>query len=528
MKIGFSDSSEIASNVMPPQEDGQFTAPQKFVLLKLGKNMFTIDDDNGEFDMDENSAQSIVDDFNKRGRDLVIDYDHATLDPTSAAEGNSPACGWVRQLEFDPKHGIVAVVKSWTPKAMERMRNKEYRYFSPVVNFDPAKAKSGKLAPIGVHSIGLTNHPALHKPEALIAAHDTQNTNQRVKAHQSIIKLCHDTILLNQEIMNSALNEYSQTVKGNKNLETEMRAFSDKAFATALDSAIAFNTNLDRNDSPKEIQSVSMADDNAATETSLESMTPESGEDTGDRSDKIDKLLSEIQNARASMPNDEFIKWLKQKQSEADDEALKRIIEAAINDASQNISEENTTENEGEQDMALMNDLGTILGISNPTIDSVTEEVKALCDIKTHTGKIASTLGLKKFNDSDFEAILIKRDLEKNKELLKENGELKKQLAMSDVSERVDGLIKAGKAVESQRKSLIDMAKKDIGVFNDYIKTLPPVFKDTAPFMKNKTTVPMQPLNDTDRKKQGLFSKEEEEAAKFLTGMSANELFGSK
>ena len=102
----------------------------------------------------------------RRGIDIVIDYEHQTLKDVQA-----PAGGWVKDLIYTPE-AIVAKVE-WTPKAKEYLKNKEYRYLSPVVLTRKSDSKA-----VVLHSLALTNTPAINGMFAIVNSvdFDTYNT----------------------------------------------------------------------------------------------------------------------------------------------------------------------------------------------------------------------------------------------------------------------------------------------------------------------------------------------------------------
>ena len=142
--------------------DNERTPPETFLLLKFGGNVYTKDGKEGGFDFDDASADALIAEFNSRSRDLVIDFEHSTL-----TGGEAPAAGWIDRLEKNSE-GLCAHVKYWTDKAKEYLTKGEYRYFSPTLLF----GRGGKT-PGALHSVALTNHPALHGVDALVA-NDTQ------------------------------------------------------------------------------------------------------------------------------------------------------------------------------------------------------------------------------------------------------------------------------------------------------------------------------------------------------------------
>jgi phage I-like protein len=107
--------------------------------------------------------------LSKKNR-LVIDYEHQTL--RAAQNGQpAPAAGWFQQMEWRENNedsdndGLFAIDVEWTPKALEMLKNKEYRYISAVFLYD----KQGRVNVI-LHA-ALTNTPAIdNMDEVLLAA----------------------------------------------------------------------------------------------------------------------------------------------------------------------------------------------------------------------------------------------------------------------------------------------------------------------------------------------------------------------
>jgi len=134
------------------------TPPESFLLLKFGRRIYTKDGVEGSFDFDGSAADALTAEFNSRSRDLVIDFEHSTLSGNEA-----PAAGWIDRLE-KTSEGLCAHVKYWTDRAKEYLTRGEYRYFSPTLLFT-----QGARKPAALHSVALTNHPALHGVDALVA-----------------------------------------------------------------------------------------------------------------------------------------------------------------------------------------------------------------------------------------------------------------------------------------------------------------------------------------------------------------------
>lgn len=132
--------------------------PKDFLLVRYGKNNFTKDGQRGEFDFTPADADAVLADFAVRAKEGVIDYEHQTLSGNKA-----PAAGWISKLE-KTADGLKAVLNYWTDEAADYLKQGAYRYFSPVFHF----SRTGKSVS-SLHSVALTNHPALHGIPALVA-----------------------------------------------------------------------------------------------------------------------------------------------------------------------------------------------------------------------------------------------------------------------------------------------------------------------------------------------------------------------
>lgn len=130
--------------------------PEEVKILPLG----LVKSQKGDFMVDDESVQLIIEHFKDRRLDLVIDYEHQTLKDIQA-----PAGGWITEIHKG-EDAIVAKVK-WTDKAAEYLKNKEYRYLSPVVMVGKKDRKAREI-----HSVALTNTPAIDGMFALVNSID--------------------------------------------------------------------------------------------------------------------------------------------------------------------------------------------------------------------------------------------------------------------------------------------------------------------------------------------------------------------
>lgn len=126
--------------------------PEQIRILPTGM----VHSQKGDFLVDDESWEMIRNHYQGRGLDLVIDYEHQTLTGTQA-----PAAGWIKSIELSG--GAVVAKVEWTPKAEEYLKNKEYRYLSPVV-----MVRKTDRRVTGLHSVALTNTPAIDAMFAIV------------------------------------------------------------------------------------------------------------------------------------------------------------------------------------------------------------------------------------------------------------------------------------------------------------------------------------------------------------------------
>ena len=144
------------------------TVPEEIKILPLGH----VHSQKGEFDVDDESVALIQKRFKDRKVDLVIDYEHQTLKDVQA-----PAGGWIEDI-YKGEDAVIAKVR-WTDRAKEYIKNREYRYLSPVVMVREADKKA-----VSLHSAALTNTPAIDGMFALANSIDIDNMNDEIgRAH---------------------------------------------------------------------------------------------------------------------------------------------------------------------------------------------------------------------------------------------------------------------------------------------------------------------------------------------------------
>ncbi|MCA9254922.1 MAG: hypothetical protein KDA33_04765 [Phycisphaerales bacterium] len=155
-------------------------APSRVLITPWGN----VRSASGDFVVDDDGAAQAIAAFAAHGADLPIDYEHQTLGGAYASpNGQAPAAGWITALEIvtpldlerdgvsihsaddmdaaepnsesAPRPGLWANV-SWTDEAKAHLAGRRYRYLSPV-----ALVRKADRRLIGVHSVALTNKPAI-------------------------------------------------------------------------------------------------------------------------------------------------------------------------------------------------------------------------------------------------------------------------------------------------------------------------------------------------------------------------------
>ncbi|MCP4109601.1 MAG: hypothetical protein GY749_29450, partial [Desulfobacteraceae bacterium] len=97
------------------------SAPAEFRVFPEGE-IFNENDSLPVY-MNKESAEIVISHFESLGHDMVVDYEHQTLEGVQA-----PAAGWVTKIEYRDGDGLY-VHTEWTEKAVQYIEKREYRYF---------------------------------------------------------------------------------------------------------------------------------------------------------------------------------------------------------------------------------------------------------------------------------------------------------------------------------------------------------------------------------------------------------------
>lgn len=503
--------------VLGDSSDSKLAAPAAFDVLRMGKNKYTKNGKAGEFELSAGDLKEIVGRFGSLGRDLVVDFDHSTLNSEQASLGNAPAAGWVELAVSDDGSGVLAKVKKWTDKAKGLLEKGEYRYISPVIQFD--KDSNGILRPMGIQSIALTNHPAIHNSMPLMAASDIfqepvveagpdPETASLVQQHEYLIKELKDSLDENQKLLHENICALSDYGKRHPMIQEKVQTFIDGVFASEIE---AINKIVDQPiiamqdvgtapTLPVDMSTV-MAEYNAKKNELIRADNPTGVQD-------LVKWLSEkvtlYENAKAGVNDavksayDSIISYYKQMLS---DLASMPTPEALHDAALKEFSAIGFTDFVASREKKLL-----AKDAKGNDLEKVLAEAKALAAFHDVAEKELAAAGLKDFSDI-------------SKAIQGLNDNLRNERA----SHRIDVLMREPecKLTEAMRDWAIDFVKRDEKAFGEWYSGAPVAFS-TIQARQAKTLA-----SSTPGKSAKKYTKEQEDiAAQF--GHNPDEVYGSQ
>jgi len=100
-------------------------------------------------------AANLISQIDQQQDKVLIDYEHQTLNASKNGQP-APASGWFKNIQWVEGLGMFATDVEWTEKAKNLIKNKEYRYISPVFSYNK---KTGEI--LALHHVGLVNQAAI-------------------------------------------------------------------------------------------------------------------------------------------------------------------------------------------------------------------------------------------------------------------------------------------------------------------------------------------------------------------------------
>lgn len=161
-------------------------APSEFMIFPAGQFMT----DDGPHMLTLDMAQAIVEEFNKRGNEMSIDYDHASISVEAPPDARVSG-GWIRALEVRGLGEVWACDVRWTPEASAWILSDppKYRYISP---FYDCMTDGGTAYPVRIKNVALTNNPKTWfctRLASLVSNGKTMNDNDKLLAGAVLLGL---------------------------------------------------------------------------------------------------------------------------------------------------------------------------------------------------------------------------------------------------------------------------------------------------------------------------------------------------
>ncbi|WP_323891270.1 phage protease [Aeromonas caviae] len=117
----------------------------------------------GHWQLDKTIATTLINRAKALGQDILIDYDHQTLNVEKTGK-EAPAAGWYNGDEIEWREGEGLFIKPrWTERAAALVAAKEYRFLSAVFPYD------AQGRPLELRMTAITNDPGVVGMQALAA-----------------------------------------------------------------------------------------------------------------------------------------------------------------------------------------------------------------------------------------------------------------------------------------------------------------------------------------------------------------------
>jgi len=159
--------------------DASAGLPTEFRILKAGENLAIKKGDEILLMFDALARNAVQERLDKRGnRPIPFDFGHRMVKPLSErSEDDDRAVGW---LTPEIRGGeLWATNVEFGSEATKRLKNREFRYFSPVLGLDVSK--DGIVRPTNLQNVALTNLPGLQDAQPLVASDEDGTMDESKK-----------------------------------------------------------------------------------------------------------------------------------------------------------------------------------------------------------------------------------------------------------------------------------------------------------------------------------------------------------
>ena len=166
----------------------------------------------------------LADSLNESNDEILVDVDHKST--RSGNDKDTKAAGWLSKFIVDPIKGMFAKLKL-TRYGRDLVDSREYRRLSPVF------ALNANGEPIELHSVGMTNRPALNMKPILNSEPNIKESIEMEITKDDLIQLIKDTVAS----MNEAPAEDTAEMKEVEEVK-EDKASDDKTDTTDVEDKV--------------------------------------------------------------------------------------------------------------------------------------------------------------------------------------------------------------------------------------------------------------------------------------------------
>lgn len=149
----------------------------------------------------QESLTKLADTLNESNDEVLVDVDHKST--KSGNDKDTKAAGWLSRFIVDPIKGLFAKLKL-TRHGRDLVDSREYRHLSPVF------ALNDKGEPVELHSVGMTNCPALDMKPILNSKPNEEVIEMEI-TKEDLVQLIKDTV--------ASMNEVKEEVSETKEVE---------------------------------------------------------------------------------------------------------------------------------------------------------------------------------------------------------------------------------------------------------------------------------------------------------------------
>ena len=154
----------------------------------------------------------LADSLNESNDEILVDVDHKST--KSGNDKDTKAAGWLSKFIVDPIKGLFAKMKL-TRYGRDLVDSREYRHLSPVF----ALNASGE--PIELHSVGMTNRPALSMKPILNSEPNAKEIIEMEITKDDLIQLIKDTVAAMNETPTEEKKDMADTTETSEKCDAD-------------------------------------------------------------------------------------------------------------------------------------------------------------------------------------------------------------------------------------------------------------------------------------------------------------------